>query len=111
MDDLICELLGVPYEDREAFQDRAARTIDFNLPVEERRQVTDDSRAYMAGLVDRHRAQPGEDLLSRLIMRHASSGDPDDLTDDDTPTDRHAPTDRDSFDTSGVGEEFSASGS
>ncbi len=80
---VICELLGVPYEGRGAFQHRAAKIIDFTLPDAERRQVGDDSRAYMWELVDRHRSNPGEDLLSRLIVRHASSGGPDDLSDDE----------------------------
>ncbi|WP_375425340.1 cytochrome P450 [uncultured Friedmanniella sp.] len=80
---VICELLGVPYEDREAFQERAATVIDFTLPDEERRRVSDDSRAYMGGLVDRHRADPGDDLISRLIVRHASDGGADDLSDDE----------------------------
>lgn len=80
---VICELLGVPYEDRRAFQERAAKVIDFTLPDAERRQVGDDSRTYMGDLVQRHRADPGEDLLSRLVVRHASSGGPDDLSDDE----------------------------
>lgn len=80
---VICELLGVPYEDRAAFQERAAKIIDFTLPDEERRRVGDDSRAYMGELVDRHRSDPGEDLLSRLVVGHASSGEPEDLTDDE----------------------------
>ena len=80
---VICELLGVPYADREAFQHRAARTIDLTLPEAERRQVTDASREYMHALVQQHRADPGEDLLSRLVVRHASSGDPDELSDDE----------------------------
>jgi cytochrome P450 len=80
---VICELLGVPYEDRDAFQRRAAVAIDFTLPDVERRASGDASRAYMAELVRRHRADPGDDLLSRLIVRHASSGGPDDIRDDE----------------------------
>lgn len=66
---VICELLGVPYEDRDAFQHRAAKIIDFTIPDAERRQVSDDARSYMGELVNRHRADPGEDLLSRLVVR------------------------------------------
>lgn len=80
---VICELLGVPYDDREAFQDRAARTIDFTLDDEERRRVGDESRDYMGILVRRHRQHPGDDLLSRLIGAHASGGGEDDLSDDE----------------------------
>lgn len=80
---VICELLGVPYEDRDDFQHRAATIIDFTTPDAERRRVSDDARSYMGELVRRHRADPGEDLLSRLIVRHASGEDPDDLSDDE----------------------------
>jgi len=80
---VICELLGVPYADRKDFQHRAAKVIDFTLEEDERRQVSDDSRAYMGDLVRHHRSHPGDDLLSRLILKHASSGEPDDLTEDE----------------------------
>ncbi|MFL6026119.1 MAG: cytochrome P450 [Friedmanniella sp.] len=80
---VICELLGVPYADRKDFQHRAAKVVDFTLEEDERRQVSDDSRAYMGDLVRHHRSHPGDDLLSRLILKHASSGEPDDLTEDE----------------------------
>ncbi len=80
---VICELLGVPYEDRHDFQSRAARTIDFTLPIEERRQIGQQTRAYMRDLVVRHRRDPGEDLLGRLITKHGSGTGPDDLDDDE----------------------------
>lgn len=80
---VISELLGVPYEDRDGFQERAAKVIDFTLEDDERRRVGDASRDYMSDLVDRHRRDPGEDLLSRLIVKHASSGSADDLTQDE----------------------------
>src|SRR4051794_28350265 len=37
----------------------------------------------MGDLVRHHRSHPGDDLLSRLILKHASSGEPDDLTEDE----------------------------
>jgi cytochrome P450 len=80
---VICELLGVPYEDREDFQHRAALVIDFTLDDDERRQLADESRDYMGDLVQRHRRHPGDDLLSRLVVKHASSGSADDLSDDE----------------------------
>ncbi len=80
---VICELLGVPYEDRHDFQARAARTIDFTLPMEERRKVGQETRDYMLDLVRRHRRNPGDDLLGRLISKHGSGSSPDDLDDDE----------------------------
>ena len=70
---VICELLGVPYADRAAFQARTSRMLDLSLPVEERLELGRESRAYMADLVARAQARPGEDLLGMLVREH---GDP-----------------------------------
>jgi cytochrome P450 len=80
---VICELLGVPYEDRADFQHRAEKSIDFTLPFDERRRVGEESRSYMGELVRQHRRSPGDDLLSRLIDKHAAGGSVDDLSDDE----------------------------
>jgi cytochrome P450 len=72
---VICELLGVPYDDREAFQSRAGQQIDLTLPLEERGRVAVESRAYMGELVDRAFAEPGDDMLGMLVREHG-----DDLT-------------------------------
>ncbi|MGW4410546.1 cytochrome P450 [Nonomuraea sp. NPDC004702] len=72
---VICELLGVPYEDRADFQRRSGRMLDLSLPVEQRVAANFESRAYMRELVTRMRAEPGEDLLGMLIREHG-----DDLT-------------------------------
>ncbi|MHA6619373.1 cytochrome P450 [Pseudonocardia sp. DLS-67] len=75
---VICELLGVPYTDRAAFQDRTTRQLDLGLPIEERIRVGEESRAYMAELVARAQADPGEDMLGMLVREHG-----DDLTTDE----------------------------
>ncbi|MEU1727557.1 cytochrome P450 [Actinomadura sp. ATCC 39365] len=72
---VICELLGVPYEDRADFQRRTGRMLDLSLPVEERVAANFESRAYMRDLVTHMRTDPGEDLLGMLIREHG-----DDLT-------------------------------
>jgi cytochrome P450 len=72
---VICELLGVPYSDRDEFQGRASRQIDLTLPLEERGEVAAESRAYMGRLVDAARADPGDDMLGMLVREHG-----DDLT-------------------------------
>jgi cytochrome P450 len=72
---VICELLGVPFEDRAEFQARAAKQIDVSAPIEERMKAGAGSRAYMAGLVERARREPGEDMLGMLVRQHG-----DDLT-------------------------------
>jgi cytochrome P450 len=67
---VICELLGVPYADRTGFQERAGRTLRSDLTPGERSEVVRASRAYMAGLVERARRDPGDDLLGTLVREH-----------------------------------------
>ena len=67
---VICELLGVPYDDRAEFQGRAARQVDLSLPLEERGRVAAESRTYMGELVDRARTEPGDDMLGMLVREH-----------------------------------------
>ncbi|MBB6345626.1 cytochrome P450 [Nonomuraea muscovyensis] len=75
---VICELLGVPYADREGFQHRTSRMLDMSVPPQERVGLQLESRAYMADLVGRVRAEPGEELLGMLVREHG-----DELTDDE----------------------------
>jgi cytochrome P450 len=42
---VICELLGVPYDDREGFQRRSDRQLDVSLPFAERYELEQPSRA------------------------------------------------------------------
>ncbi|HEX7426966.1 MAG TPA: cytochrome P450 [Mycobacterium sp.] len=73
---VICELLGVPYDDREDFQRRSARQLDLSIPIPERLELQRQGRAYMASLVQRSRQQPGADILGMLVREHG-----DELTD------------------------------
>jgi len=75
---VICELLGVPYEDRADFQARSGRQLDLSLPVAERMGLAQAGREYMHTLVDRARSYPGEDILGMLISDHGAE-----LTDDE----------------------------
>ena len=75
---MICELLGVPYADRDEFQRRTARQLDLSLPWRSASPLQQESRAYMAGLVARAKADPGEDMLGMLVREHG-----DDLSDDE----------------------------
>jgi cytochrome P450 len=77
---VICELLGVPYTDRAAFQERSNRQLDLRRPVEERFKAGKESRAYMAGLVARAQADPGEDMLGMLVREHGADLTTDELT-------------------------------
>ncbi|KOX20470.1 cytochrome P450 [Saccharothrix sp. NRRL B-16348] len=70
---VICELLGVPYADRENFQVNSSKFLEKDVVLDEKMAAFGAMNAYLADLVTRKRAEPGEDLLSDLA-RH------DDLT-------------------------------
>ena len=75
---VICELLGVPYDDREDFQRAARDSSTCRIPIPERLELQRQGRAYMTTLVQRARQQPGEDILGMLVREHG-----DELTDDE----------------------------
>ncbi|WP_280430825.1 cytochrome P450 [Nocardia brasiliensis] len=70
---VICELLGVPYADRAEFQQWGAAQLDRSLSHLERAAAGAESRWYMAELVRRQRADPGEDLLGMLVRKHGAA--------------------------------------
>ena len=74
---VICELLGVPYDEREEFQHRSHRLLRVDLPIEEVRKAGDGIREFMGRLVARKRVEPGDDMLSGLFESDST------LTDDE----------------------------
>jgi len=69
---VICELLGVPYDDRDDFQRRSARQLDLSIPIAERLELVRRGREYMGSLVERARRQPGDDILGMLVREHGT---------------------------------------
>lgn len=69
---VICELLGVPPAERTAFQDRTARLLDLSRTDEERARASAESRTYMATLVEKAEADPGEDMIGMLLREHGN---------------------------------------
>jgi cytochrome P450 len=67
---VICELLGVPYGDRAAFQQRSKRRFDNSIPPAARTEAARQSRAYMAALVRYQRTQPGPGLIGDIMREH-----------------------------------------
>jgi cytochrome P450 len=66
---VICELLDVPYADRERFQHLSRVLLSMTTDVPTLVQVRNDLYDYMLSLVRTKRLQPGDDLLSGLIAR------------------------------------------
>ncbi|HEX3650162.1 MAG TPA: cytochrome P450, partial [Pseudonocardiaceae bacterium] len=70
---VICELLGVPYDDREFFQARTRVMIAQATPPTERHQANREMYGYFHQLITAKEADPGDDLLGRLIIRDRES--------------------------------------
>ncbi|MEV4060835.1 cytochrome P450 [Nonomuraea dietziae] len=75
---VICELLGVPYEDRADFQRHSDTMLDLSLTMEEQFANAIEMHTYMGGLVAAQRENPGADILGTLVREHG-----DELSDDD----------------------------
>ncbi|MFE5711873.1 cytochrome P450 [Streptomyces sp. NPDC056501] len=63
---MICELLGVPYADRDRFQGHADTIMSMDVSPEARYAAYAGLQEYMAELVAAQRAAPGDDLLGDL---------------------------------------------
>jgi len=71
---VICELLGVPYEDHEYFQHRTMVLIQRGTSVETRQKASVELRDYLSGLVAQKEENPTDDLLGRQILKRRAEG-------------------------------------
>jgi cytochrome P450 len=63
---IICELLGVPYEDRDVFQQNVESFMDGETDDEDLVAAVTATYDYLTGLVAAKRAHPTDDVLSDL---------------------------------------------
>ncbi|MFJ8001445.1 cytochrome P450 [Streptomyces sp. NPDC096310] len=63
---VICELLGVPYEDHAFFQEQSKPLVDQKATAEETWQAFANLSEYLLELVRTKRTTPGDDVLTRL---------------------------------------------
>ncbi|GAB3887059.1 cytochrome P450 [Kibdelosporangium lantanae] len=70
---VICQHLGVPYEDHEFFQDASGKVM--LAGEEESGQAAQDLVDYLDKLVTRQLAHPGDGLLGRLVKERVLAGD------------------------------------
>ncbi|MEV5980977.1 cytochrome P450 [Streptomyces sp. NPDC052114] len=63
---IICELLGVPYEDRASFQDQIETFLSGEPDEEKLTEAYTATQRYLAELVAAKRAHPTDDVLSDL---------------------------------------------
>ncbi|MFI5606193.1 cytochrome P450 [Amycolatopsis sp. NPDC051903] len=71
---VICELLGVPYEDHGFFQENTAKLLKRTVEFEERQASFERVRGYLDRLVTAKEAAPGDDLLGRQIVKLREEG-------------------------------------
>jgi len=71
---VISEILGVPYEDHEFFQEQAAVGIDRYATAEQSMKSFGMLNNYLVGLVEKRAAEPADDVLSDIAQR-VNAGD------------------------------------
>ena len=71
---VICRLLGVPYDDHDVFQKRTRAMINTKSTPEQVRTASMEMYQYLDSLVTLKLAEPGDDLISRLIEEQVRPG-------------------------------------
>ncbi|KKD03029.1 cytochrome P450 [Streptomyces sp. WM6386] len=66
---VICELLGVPYEDHEMFQSHTKTMVSSAATPEQRNGATREIAGYLATVIAKRLAEPRDDLLSSIAGR------------------------------------------
>ncbi|MGI5451682.1 cytochrome P450 [Streptomyces sp. CA-249302] len=66
---MICALLGVPYSDHDFFQEHAGFATRSDKTTEEQNAANAALGGYLAALIQKKMAEPGEDVLSDFAAR------------------------------------------
>ncbi|WP_462203453.1 cytochrome P450 [Frankia sp. CcWB3] len=74
---VVSELLGVPRADHELFEASTRILVNGRSSVEEMTRAKDDILAHLNGLVAAKEREPGDDMVSRLLVRHVATGELD----------------------------------
>jgi pentalenic acid synthase len=69
----ICLLLGVPYEDREFFEERSRRLVQAGATAAAAMPYI-ELLQYMGRLIAKKQREPHDDLLGRLVTEHLNTG-------------------------------------
>ncbi|WP_431043055.1 cytochrome P450 [Streptomyces sp. P1-3] len=77
---VICELLGVPYEDREDFQRLSTARFDLFSGAGASFGAISDSLSYLRDIVKKQRENPGDGLLGMIVREHGDAIDDEELT-------------------------------
>ena len=74
---VICELLGVPYDRHEFFQSRSTALLTHGVPAEQRFEALGDLFRFLDELVCAQEEGPGDNLLGRQVAARRAAGDYD----------------------------------
>jgi cytochrome P450 len=72
---VICELFGVPYAEREVFQQNSRVLIELTATQEEATAARDGIINYLLRLLEEKDRNPGDDLFSELAARRVRTGE------------------------------------
>ncbi|OBB60435.1 cytochrome [Mycobacterium sp. 852013-51886_SCH5428379] len=72
---VISLLLGVPHSDHEEFQLYSTRGLDSRSTAEEKAAAGTAMFEYMRRLAAQKQREPGDDLMSRLVVDHVATGE------------------------------------
>jgi len=71
---VICQILGVPYGDHNHFEQRTRIMISGKSTPEQVKGAKDEMLEFLERLVDAKMTEPGDDMISRLIVEHLRAG-------------------------------------
>ncbi|MFC7585842.1 cytochrome P450 [Nonomuraea antimicrobica] len=74
---VICELLGVPYDDHDFFQIHSAQLLNRRASEQERQHSILELAVYIDKLIAAKELEPTDDLLGRQIAKQRESGQED----------------------------------
>ncbi|MEU4526632.1 cytochrome P450 [Micromonospora ureilytica] len=78
---VIAELIGVPPEERHLLHEAAAAVFRYDVKIEDARRALGPLYGYLYAQIRERRANPGDDVLSRMILHSAETDRP--LSDDE----------------------------
>lgn len=71
---VLCDLLGIPYKDRDFFSENVEISFSHASTLEEAQAAADAFFDYLDRLVDEKLAQPDDALMSRLVHQQMTTG-------------------------------------
>ncbi|MEU6720795.1 cytochrome P450 [Nonomuraea sp. NPDC046802] len=74
---VICELLGVPYDEHDFFQTHSAQLLNHTITAQERQHSALELIIYLDKLIKAKEEEPTDDLLGRQVIKQRERGEVD----------------------------------